>query len=178
MPNDAVHAPWSPRTVIALNQQQHGVRHSYTCPLPNHPVETAPKLVATRGGWICSEAPDCEYTQDWAHLEDVKFLEELNEWLIVPDKLPSPARSTSVRVPVDSPADIDELAKVAYTTYSVTAGGKAVNGDPLPEWDEVRPHVRTCWLAAVRSVLRKLEEQPRMPAVPITLPGDEDDRAE
>lgn len=175
MPNDAVHAPWSLDTVTALNHQQHGIRHSYTCPLPNHPTESAPKLVATRGGWICSEAPDCDYTQDWAHLEDVKFLEELSEWLIVPDALPKPAGSIPVR-PVDPP--IDTLAKTAYSTYSLAAGGKAVNGDPLPEWEEVRPQVRTSWIAAVRAVLRKLEERPRMPAVPITLPEDQPSSAE
>lgn len=29
----------------------------------------------------------------------------------------------------------DALAKLAYDTYSATVGGKAFNGDPLPDWE-------------------------------------------
>lgn len=35
-------------------------------------------------------------------------------------------------------ADIEEieLAGVMYTSYCKSVGGKAFNGDPLPDWDE------------------------------------------
>lgn len=168
MPNDAIHAPWSESTVIVLNQQQHGIRHAYTCPLPNHPVGSAPALLATRGGWICSHAPECDYRQDWAHLVDVRFVEELRE------SLDTPVEPDQDKPVLMQALDLstDDLARTAYSTYSTTAGGKAVNGDPLPVWDDVSVHVRTCWLAAVRSVRSKLDEAPRMVPVPITLPGD------
>lgn len=60
-----VRAPWTPRTVEALNDyQRSGQFHEYTC-VNRH------TLVATRGGWLCPK-PDCGYTQDWAHWSHTK----------------------------------------------------------------------------------------------------------
>lgn len=169
MPNDTIRAPWSRATVIALNQQQHGIRHAYTCPL--HDLD-APALVATRGGWICSEAPDCEYTQDWAHLSDVRFLDELRE------SLETPARDTGAQSPAERPKalqpelSLDEIAEMAYEAYSQASGGKAFNGDPLPSWADVNPQIQSYWRAAMRVVRGPLSRPPRVGAETYTPPGD------
>lgn len=170
MPNDAIHAPWSPETVIALNQQQHGIRHRYTCPL-HEPGVTA-SLVATSGGWICSRRPDCDYTQDWAHLVDVRFLDELRDSLDTPVDDPGPQHLAEPWRPGEVNVTLDNLAETAYEAYSRAAGGRAVNGDPLPVWDEVRPHVRNCWRISLRAVLCRLGERDQSPAIPVALPGD------
>jgi len=34
--------------------------------------------------------------------------------------------------------DIEELAGKLYEAYCQAVGGKAFNGDPLPEWEEFR----------------------------------------
>lgn len=165
MPNDAIHAPWSPATVIALNQQQHGIRHMYTCPL--HEVRDAPALVATSGGWICSHSPDCDYTQDWAHLVDVRYLDELRHSLETPvdDYTPEPES------PPEPQPTMDDVASAAYAAYVRAAGGKAVNGDTLPAWEDVTPHVQTSWRAAVRQVLQMQVDPSRMGVFDLTMPG-------
>lgn len=159
MPNDAIHAPWSSAVVIALNQQQHSIRHAYTCPLHEH---GAPSLVATRGGWICSEAPDCDYTQDWAHLTDVRFLDELRESLETPVEETGP--ETAGEPPESAKVDpsLDDIAGMAYEAYSMAAGGKAFNGDPLPSWNQVNPQIRSYWRAAMRVVRGSLSQGPRV----------------
>lgn len=157
MPNDAIHPPWSEAVIVALNHQQFGIRHSYTCPLPNHPVETAPKLVATRGGWICSHAPDCGYTQDWAHLADVSHLD-------VPSPLrEQPAQGASAAMKLDDePLTLDDIAGLAYEAYSRASGGKAFNGDPLLDWERVNPQIQSYWRAAMRAVRGPLSQPPRV----------------
>lgn len=169
MPNDAIHAPWSESVIVTLNHQQFGIRHAYTCPL--HDLG-APALVATRGGWICSHAPDCEYTQDWAHLVDVRFLDELRE------SLETPARETGAQTPAEQPEapqpelTLDEIAGMAYEAYSRASGGKAFNGDPLPEWPQVNPQIQSYWRAAMRTVRGPLSRPPRVGAVSYTPPFD------
>lgn len=156
--NNTVNAPWSPGTVIALNQQQHGLHHTYTCPLHD---KSAPSLVATRGGWICSHAPDCEYTQTWAHLGDVRFLDELHDSLETPtDEEPETAGE-----PLSAAAKeltLDDIAGMAYEAYSMASGGKAFNGDPLPFWDQVNPQIQSYWRAAMRAVRGPLSQPPRV----------------
>lgn len=167
MPNDAIHAPWSEAVIVALNHQQFGIRHSYTCPLPNHPVETAPNLVATRGGWICSHAPDCGYTQDWAHLVDVNHLD-------VPGPLRElPAQGASAAMKLDGEhLSLDDIAGMAYEAYSQASGGKAFNGDPLPAWERVNPQIQSYWRAAMRAVRGPLLQPPRVGANDYVPPGD------
>lgn len=60
-------APWDERTVAALNAfQERGDFHPFTCPR-EHFTDGEMTLVATSEGWVCSAAPACGYTQDWAH---------------------------------------------------------------------------------------------------------------
>lgn len=37
-----------------------------------------------------------------------------------------------------TPQDVDQLASKLYTKYCEAVGGKAFNGDPLPDWDTFR----------------------------------------
>lgn len=168
MPNDAIHAPWSESVIVTLNHQQFGIRHAYTCPLPDHPVETAPQLVATRGGWICSHAPDCGYTQDWAHLGDVSHLDDIPSPL---RELPAQDVSAATEPEVES-LSLDDIAGLAYEAYSRASGGKAFNGDPLPEWAKVNPQIQSYWRAAMRTVRGHLSRPPRVGAVSYTPPFD------
>ena len=172
MPNDAIYTPWSPGTVIALNQQQHGIHHRYTCPLPHEPDTYAPILVATRGGWICSEAPDCTYTQDWAHLSDVRFLDELRASLETSAEETGPETAGEPLEEPKAELSLDEIAAMAYEAYSRASGGKAFNGDPLPTWEKVTPQIQSYWRAAMRTVRGPLSQPPRVGAVAYTPPDD------
>jgi hypothetical protein len=56
-----IHAPWTDEQIEGLRAwQESGMFHDYTC------GRDGLTLVPTREGWICL-APDCGYTQDWAH---------------------------------------------------------------------------------------------------------------
>lgn len=167
--DNTIRAPWSPGTVIALNQQQHGLTHTYTCPLHDF---GAPSLVATRGGWICSHAPDCEYTQDWAHLVDVRFVAELRESLETPEAATGSDTAAEPREHPGVELTLDEIAGMAYEAYSRASGGKAFNGDLLPEWPQVKPQIQSYWRAAMRVVRGPLSQPPRAGSVAYTPPGD------
>jgi len=45
-----------------------------------------------------------------------------------------------------------DLAKIAYDTYSASVGGRAVNGDELPAFEDLNVKVSVAWLAAARAV--------------------------
>lgn len=56
---------------------------------------------------------------------------------------------------------IDEYARIAYDAYSVAIGGKAFNGDDLPEFERVPEKIRDAWAVAVQAVIdRAVEDQP------------------
>lgn len=46
----------------------------------------------------------------------------------------------------------DEMGQLAYDTYKESVGGKAVNGDELPEYRNLPMHVLVGWIAAARAV--------------------------
>jgi hypothetical protein len=48
---------------------------------------------------------------------------------------------------------ISSLARIAYSGYGTKAGWKAYNGEAMPTWDELPPHIRERWLAAINAVL-------------------------
>jgi hypothetical protein len=53
------------------------------------------------------------------------------------------------------------VAKELYTTYCAAVGGKAFNGDPLPDWetfvaDESKKKQADAWLAAADRALQLL----------------------
>lgn len=64
----AIFAPWTDEQVAALNRfQVESGMHPFTCGgtrFDEKHGDTGWRLIATRGGWICS---GCDYTQDWAH---------------------------------------------------------------------------------------------------------------
>ena len=63
----AVKAPWTKEQVKALWERQFTRRfHPYTC------GECGQTLVPRASGWFCSGL-ECEYTQDWAHKEDMEW---------------------------------------------------------------------------------------------------------
>lgn len=67
-------SPWSSGQTFQLNVfQARGNFHAFTC--PNHMGFGVVKLVATMDGWVCSQHPECSYTQDWAWLS---MLDPLN----------------------------------------------------------------------------------------------------
>lgn len=55
----------------------------------------------------------------------------------------------------------DIVAKELYTTYCQAVGGKAFNGDPLPDWetfstDETKRKQSDAWLAAADAAIELL----------------------
>lgn len=64
---DKIFPPWDASTVRTLNtfQTRSGL-HPFTCPR-KHFTDEAMLLEATPNGWVCSGAPACGYTQQWAH---------------------------------------------------------------------------------------------------------------
>lgn len=43
-----------------------------------------------------------------------------------------------------------KIARSAYEAYASSVGGRAFDGSPLPDWDNVSQPIRTAWEAAVR----------------------------
>jgi hypothetical protein len=55
----------------------------------------------------------------------------------------------------------ETVAKAIYTTYCAAVGGKAFNGDPLPDWetfsaDETKQVQVNAWLAAADRAIELL----------------------
>jgi hypothetical protein len=47
----------------------------------------------------------------------------------------------------------DSLGKAAYDAYCETRAWKSYNGDPLPQWVDVRLDIKVGWVAAARAVV-------------------------
>jgi len=57
--------------------------------------------------------------------------------------------------------DIEMLAGILYETYCASVGGKAFNGDPLPDWDTFRvdptkKKQSDAWVDVARQALEEL----------------------
>ena len=50
----------------------------------------------------------------------------------------------------------NDLAKAAWEGYSKQAGGVAVDGQPLPTWEELGTDRQECWIAAIGAALHHL----------------------
>lgn len=50
-----------------------------------------------------------------------------------------------------------ELGKAAYDGYAHAVGWKSVNGDLLPEWDQVSERLQLAWAIAAVSVARRVK---------------------
>lgn len=48
-----------------------------------------------------------------------------------------------------------DFAKLAYEAYAAHQGWKNYQGNPIPQWDEVREDIRAAWNVAVQAVLEK-----------------------
>jgi hypothetical protein len=62
----------------------------------------------------------------------------------------------------------DEVARIAWDTYSKAVGGKAFNGDPLPTWDvmckdEKKENLVVAWKRCARAVATHVEK--KLPAL-------------
>ena len=43
------------------------------------------------------------------------------------------------------------IGKIAYDAGAAERGWKSFNGDPLPQWDEVKPEIKVAWAAAAEA---------------------------
>lgn len=50
----------------------------------------------------------------------------------------------------------DTLANVAYDAYCAERDWKSFNGDPLPQWGDVKPEIKKGWVTSVLAVLKHL----------------------
>jgi hypothetical protein len=50
-------------------------------------------------------------------------------------------------------ANLNELARVAYQAYAKSTGGKNFQGQPMPGWDDLPPHITTAWMEATSSTV-------------------------
>jgi hypothetical protein len=69
----------------------------------------------------------------------------------------------------------DEVARIAWDTYSKAVGGKAFNGDPLPTWDvmckdEKKENLVVAWKRCARAVATHVEK--KLPAVAAAATAD------
>lgn len=97
--NGKITAPWDDRTVIALNAfQNRSDYHPFTCPR-EHFTSGEVTLFATNEGWVCTAAPACGYTQDWAHA----FMTD-----VPPVQLPQEATNSPSLVSVDTGTPIQD----------------------------------------------------------------------
>lgn len=56
--------------------------------------------------------------------------------------------------------EIKALARVAYEAYAEHQDWKNYQGNPIPQWEEVRDDIKAAWGAAVDAVLLADEEAP------------------
>lgn len=52
----------------------------------------------------------------------------------------------------ESPASIEDLAKVAYNAYGTAVGFKNFRGDPMPAWENLGTTIQSAWIAAIDRV--------------------------
>lgn len=57
-------------------------------------------------------------------------------------------------------ADNEELGRVAYTAYGDERRWVAVNGAPIPYWDDQAPDLRAAWITAALAVARAVDNMP------------------
>lgn len=50
---------------------------------------------------------------------------------------------------------MESYAKIAYEAYFRSCGGKAVNGDSLPPWEDLHHEIRDHWEAAADAVIAR-----------------------
>jgi hypothetical protein len=53
---------------------------------------------------------------------------------------------------------MSDLAKVAYEAYAEHQEWKNYQGNPIPQWEEVREDIKSAWRVAVQAVLQTLED--------------------
>jgi hypothetical protein len=46
-----------------------------------------------------------------------------------------------------------DLARIAYEAYRVSCGSKAVNGDHLPDWEDLDPKIQAHWDAVAQALM-------------------------
>lgn len=50
----------------------------------------------------------------------------------------------------DQPLNTQDLGKLAFEAYCTMQDGKSHNGQPIPQWDALKPSVKAAWeMAAV-----------------------------
>lgn len=53
------------------------------------------------------------------------------------------------------------LGQIAYESYANYSGWRSlVTGEPLPNWDRLRPSVQGAWQAAARGVAEEMADRP------------------
>jgi hypothetical protein len=54
--------------------------------------------------------------------------------------------------------DTEDLAKLAYDAYCTAVGGKAFNGDSLPQFEGTPQRIQAAWIVAVTAVADRVRE--------------------
>jgi len=49
------------------------------------------------------------------------------------------------------------LAQIGYEAYVRSCGGTAFNGDPLPEWPDLKPEIQGHWAQAAAAIKDEIE---------------------
>lgn len=57
----------------------------------------------------------------------------------------------------DQDDDQIRLAKLAYTAYGLSTGGKNYQGLPMPDWDALGDSIQGAWVSAINAVTLDLE---------------------
>ena len=57
------------------------------------------------------------------------------------------------------------LAQIGYDAYSKAVGGKAFNGDPLPDFADIPTKIKDAWLDASISIALEVRQRDRDNAV-------------
>lgn len=55
----------------------------------------------------------------------------------------------------------EELGKLAFDQYKISVDGKAVSGDPIPDWDDLPERIRTAWNVAADAVAEEIRRKNR-----------------
>lgn len=52
-----------------------------------------------------------------------------------------------------------DMGRLAYETYKQSVGGKAVNGDDLPAFENLPLKINVAWIAAARAVATEVRSE-------------------
>lgn len=52
-----------------------------------------------------------------------------------------------------------QRGKLAYENYSFAVGGKAFNGDILPEWDDLIERIQLAWAISAKAVAENVRDE-------------------